>query len=55
MRLWLARSIHFFSTKAIGKGTGLGLSIVEGFVARLGGALTLRSAIGSGTKSETTE
>ena len=46
----MARALEpFFSTKEIGKGTGLGLSIVEGFVSQLGGALTIRSKLGSGT------
>ena len=49
----MARALEpFFSTKEIGKGTGLGLSIVEGFVSQLGGALTLRSKLGSGTTVE---
>jgi CheY-like chemotaxis protein len=46
----MARALEpFFSTKEIGKGTGLGLSIVEGLVSQLGGALTIRSKLGSGT------
>jgi signal transduction histidine kinase/CheY-like chemotaxis protein len=49
----MARALEpFFSTKEIGKGTGLGLSIVEGLVSQLGGALALRSKLGSGTTVE---
>jgi len=49
----MARALEpFFSTKEMGKGTGLGLSIVEGLVSQLGGALTLRSKLGSGTTVE---
>jgi signal transduction histidine kinase len=39
----------FFTTKDIGQGTGLGLSQVFGFVRQLGGHVTIRSALGSGT------
>jgi signal transduction histidine kinase/CheY-like chemotaxis protein len=46
----MARALEpFYSTKEVGEGTGLGLSIVEGLVSQLGGALTLRSKLGSGT------
>jgi PAS domain S-box-containing protein len=39
----------FFTTKAVGKGTGLGLSQVHGFVHQAGGAVGLKSVLGSGT------
>jgi PAS domain S-box-containing protein len=42
----------FFSTKGIGKGTGLGLSMAHGLASQLGGALTIRSALGVGTHVE---
>ncbi|USI74730.1 PAS domain-containing protein [Sphingomonas morindae] len=40
----------FFSTKGVGQGTGLGLSMVHGLMAQLGGALTISSAPGTGTR-----
>ena len=47
----IQRSIEpFFSTKGIGKGTGLGLSMVHGLAMQLGGALTIQSQPGLGTR-----
>ena len=49
----IARAIEpFFSTKGVGKGTGLGLSMVHGLAAQLGGALTIASRHGFGTRIE---
>lgn len=42
----------FFSTKGLGKGTGLGLSMVHGFAAQLGGAFSMTSEVGEGTRSD---
>jgi len=39
----------FYTTKAVGKGTGLGLSICYGIISRMGGKITVKSAVGSGT------
>jgi PAS domain S-box-containing protein len=42
----------FFSTKGVGQGTGLGLSMVHGLAAQMGGALTIASQPGHGTRIE---
>jgi two-component system, NtrC family, sensor kinase len=39
----------FFTTKPVGKGTGLGLSICYGIMKKMGGDLTVNSAVGIGT------
>ena len=49
----LRRAIEpFYSTKGVGQGTGLGLSMVHGLASQLGGALTISSTPGIGTKVE---
>jgi two-component system, NtrC family, sensor kinase len=39
----------FFTTKPVGKGTGLGLSICYGIMNKIGGKITVNSAVGVGT------
>lgn len=39
----------FFTTKPVGKGTGLGLSICFGIIKKMGGDITVNSAVGLGT------
>ena len=49
----LAHAVEpFFSTKETGRGTGLGLSMVHGLTAQLGGAFTLGSIVGEGTRAD---
>lgn len=47
----LARVLEpFFTTKGAGKGNGLGLSMVYGFARQSGGAMTIDSQLGYGTR-----
>jgi two-component system, NtrC family, sensor kinase len=39
----------FFTTKPVGKGTGLGLSICYGIIKKMGGDITVNSAVDLGT------
>jgi two-component system, NtrC family, sensor kinase len=39
----------FFTTKPIGKGTGLGLSICYGIITKMGGKISVNSAVEIGT------
>ncbi len=42
----------FFTTKPVGKGTGLGLALVFAMVQQNGGAISVESELGSGTRFE---
>ena len=42
----------FFTTKESGRGSGLGLSMVHGFATQSGGAITIDSRLGYGTRVE---
>jgi two-component system NtrC family sensor kinase len=39
----------FFTTKPVGKGTGLGLSIIYGIINKMGGTISVNSAVNQGT------
>ena len=40
----------YFTTKEVGKGSGMGLAVVHGIVKNSGGAITVDSSLGKGTK-----
>jgi two-component system NtrC family sensor kinase len=42
----------FFTTKPVGSGTGLGLSICYGIIQKMGGTISVKSALDVGTNFE---